>query len=141
LVDEFGRSWLLAAHELVGEAAKGSADEGSDDVEPERGRSPETSAGPIDRIGFIEAPEIGPPNIASSPIVPPIAIAAASPTARVSVATAMITNIKKNVITSSHRNDCPCEPDGSVAPTWAMLPSEPRKIAAAVTAPTNCASQ
>jgi hypothetical protein len=69
--------------------------------------------------------------------VPPIAIAAASPTARVSVATAMITNIKKNVITSSHRNDWPCERDGNVAPTWAMLPSEPRKIAAAVTAPTN----
>ena len=46
---------------------------------------PETSAGPSERIGFIDAPEIGPPNIASSPIVPPIAIAAASPTARVSV--------------------------------------------------------
>ena len=38
---------------------------------------------------------IGPPNIASRPTVPPIAIAAASPTARVSVATAMITNIRK----------------------------------------------
>jgi hypothetical protein len=37
-------------------------------------------------VGFIDAPEIGPSNIASSPIVPPIAIAAASPTARVSVA-------------------------------------------------------
>src|SRR5438552_3316460 len=36
----------------------------------------------------MEAPEIGPPNIASRPIVPPTAIAAASPTARVSVATA-----------------------------------------------------
>ena len=53
---------------------------------------------------------IGPPNIASSPTVPPIAIAAASPTARVSVATAMITNIRKAVRTSSQRNDCPCEP-------------------------------
>ena len=37
-------------------------------------------------IGFIEAPEVGPPSSASSPIVPPTAIAAASPTARVSVA-------------------------------------------------------
>ena len=56
---------------------------------------PATTAGPIERAGFIDAPEIGPPNIASSPTVPPIAIAAASPTARVSVATAMITNIRK----------------------------------------------
>ncbi len=31
-------------------------------------------------IGFIEAPVIGPANIASRPIVPPIAIEAASPT-------------------------------------------------------------
>jgi hypothetical protein len=73
--------------------------------------------------------------------VPPIAIAAASPTARVSVATAMITNIRKNVITSSQRSDWPCEPDGSVAPTWAMLPSEPRRIAAAASAPSSCAPQ
>ncbi len=87
-------------------------------------RSPETRAGPIERIGFIEAPEIGPPNIASRPIVPPIAIAAASPTARVSVATAMITNIRNAVMTTSQRNDCASEPEGSVAPTWAMLPSE-----------------
>ena len=55
---------------------------------------------------------IGPPNIASSPTVPPIAIAAASPTARVSVATAMITNIRKKVSSTSHRNAWPCEPDG-----------------------------
>ena len=67
-----------------------------------------TSAGPIERAGFIDAPEIGPPNNASSPTVAPIAIAAASPTARVSVATAMITNIKKNVSMSSHRKLCAC---------------------------------
>ena len=67
--------------------------------------------------------------------MPPIAIAAASPTARVSVATAMITNIRKKLSTSSQRNDCACEPDGSVAPTWAMFPSEPRRIAAAASAP------
>ena len=48
-----------------------------------------------ERIGFIDAPEIGPPNSASSAIVPPIAMAAASPAARVSVATARITNIRK----------------------------------------------
>jgi glycerol uptake facilitator-like aquaporin len=70
-------------------------------------RFPETSAGPSERAGFIEAPEIGPPNSASRPTVPPIAMAAASPTARVSVATAMITNIRKNVSTTSHRHDWP----------------------------------
>ena len=55
---------------------------------------------------------IGPPNIASRPTVPPIAIAAASPTARVSVATAMITNIRKNESTASQRNAWPSEPLG-----------------------------
>ena len=73
--------------------------------------------------------------------MPPIAIAAASPTARVSVATAMITNIRKKLSTSSQRNDWPCDPDGSVAPTWAMLPSEPRRSAAAVSAPRSWAAQ
>ena len=88
-------------------------------------------AGPSDRAGFIDAPVIGPPNIASSATVPPIAIAAPSPTARVSVATAMITNIRKKVSTPSHRKAWPSEPDGSVAPTWATSPSEPRRTQAA----------
>ena len=86
-------------------------------------------AGPIERIGFIDAPEIGPPNIASSPIVPPIAIAAASPTARVSVATARITNIRNAVSTISQKNDCACEPDGSVAPTCATSAERRRSTA------------
>ena len=47
------------------------------------------------------APVMGPPNSASRPTVPPMAIAAAAPTARVSVATAMITNIRKAVSTIS----------------------------------------
>ena len=59
--------------------------------------------------------------------MPPIAIAAASPTARVSVATARITNSRNAVSTSSQRNDCACEPEGSVAPTCAMFPSEARR--------------
>ncbi|HEU4977747.1 MAG TPA: hypothetical protein VFT42_02525 [Solirubrobacteraceae bacterium] len=62
---------------------------------------PETSAGPNERAGFMLAPVTGPPTRASRPIVPPIAMAAAAPTARVSVATAMITNIKKAVSSSS----------------------------------------
>ena len=98
-------------------------------------------AGPAERIGFIEAPLIGPPTIASRPIVPPIAIAAASPTARVSVATARTTNMRKKLSTTSQRNDCASEPDGSVAPTCAMFPSEARRTAAAASAPANCAPQ
>ena len=65
---------------------------------PRRSRSrchwPATSAGPNERAGFIDAPVTPPPNSESSATVPPIAIAAAAPTARVSVATAMITNIR-----------------------------------------------
>ena len=95
------RRSLLASDELVGEAAQGRA---GDRARPGRPRSPATptaaSAGPRERAGFIEAPVTGPPNSASRPIVPPIAIAAPAPTARVSVATAMITNIRKALRTS-----------------------------------------
>jgi hypothetical protein len=102
--------------------------------------SPLTRAGPSERAGFIEAPEMRPPKMASSATVPPIAIAAASPTARVSVATAMITNIKKKLRTSSQRNDWPSEPEGSVAPMLAMSPNEARRSAAAQIAPRTCAA-
>ena len=68
--------------------------------------------------------------MASRAIVPPIASAAASPTALVSVATARITNIRNAVITSSKKNDCACEPAGSVAPTSATSPSEARRSSA-----------
>src|SRR6185312_3365364 len=43
-------------------------------------------AGPSERAGFIDAPVTGPPNIASRPTVAATAIAAATPTARESVA-------------------------------------------------------
>jgi hypothetical protein len=71
---------MLAPHQLVGERSRHRAQQ---------------------RAGFIEAPVTGPPKSASRPTVPPIAIAAAAPTARVSVATAMITNIRKAVSTAS----------------------------------------
>jgi hypothetical protein len=53
----------------------------------------------------------------------------------------MITNIRSAVITASQRNDWASDPDGSVAPTWAMSPSEPRRTAAATIAPASCAAQ
>jgi hypothetical protein len=129
----------LSTHELVGKSTERGPGERRRDVEPERMQVARNE--PIERAGFIDAPVIGPPNIASSPTVPPIAIAAASPTARVSVATLMITNIKKKVRISSHRNACPCEPDGSVPPTLAWSPSDARRSAAAAMAPATWASQ
>jgi hypothetical protein len=89
----------------------------------------------------MDAPVTGPPNIASRPTVAPTAIAAASPTARVSVATAMITNIRKNVSTASHRNACPSDPLGNVAPTCATSPSDARSTSAAAVAPASWAAQ
>ena len=62
---------------------------------------PETKAGPKERAGFMDAPVTAPPNNASRATVPPMAMAAAAPTARVSVATAMITNISIAVSTNS----------------------------------------
>jgi hypothetical protein len=53
----------------------------------------------------------------------------------------MTTNIRKNVSTLSHRNACPSEPLGSVAPTCATFPSEPRSTSAAASAPASCAGQ
>jgi hypothetical protein len=99
--DEFGGVRRLAPDELVGERAEGGSDVRCDDVEPEGVAVAETRADVVERIGFMEAPELGPPNMASSPTVPPTAIAAASPTARLSVATAVITNMRMTVMTGS----------------------------------------
>src|SRR3954454_22240931 len=83
--------------------------------------SPDASAGPNERAGFIDAPVTGPPNSASSPTAPPMAIAAAAPTARVSVATATITNISTAVSTPSYRSAVADATWGTVAPSAAGL--------------------
>ena len=66
-----------------------------------------------------------------------MAIAAPAPTARVSVATAMITNIRMAVSTISYSTAVPAPTDGTVAPRSAGEPSQaaPSSSAAAV-APT-----
>ena len=87
----------------------------------------------------MEAPLTGPPNRASSPTVPPIAIAAASPTARVSVATAMITSMRNEGEHELPEEACPSEPL-MVAATLATSPSEAQERGAA-TAPASCAAQ
>lgn len=50
----------------------------------------------------------------------PIAIAADCPTARLSVATAVITNMRKNEIMISITRACPISPLGTVAPDWRL---------------------
>ncbi|HEX2428223.1 MAG TPA: hypothetical protein VHI53_09845 [Gaiellaceae bacterium] len=72
--------------------------------------------------------------------MPPIAMAAAAPAARVSVATATITNMRKAVITSSYANAEPAPTLGTVAPSSAGVPSQAaRSTSAPATAPTSCA--
>ena len=78
---------------------------------------PERSAGPNERAGFIEPPEIGPPTRMSTETVAPTAIAAASPIARVSVATAITTNIRIAVSTISQAKARAAEPVGKFPPT------------------------
>src|SRR5450432_3516789 len=93
------------------------------------------SAGPKERAGFIDAPLIGPPHSASRAIVAPIASAASCPAARVSVATATITNINSPESSTSTPNDCHALPAGTVAPKFAMGPNNMLKVRAAATAP------
>lgn len=54
-----------------------------------------------ERAGFIEAPLIGPAQSADSATLKPMAMAAGAPTARVSVATEMMTNISTAVSRTS----------------------------------------
>ena len=87
----------------------------------------------------MDAPVTPPPKSESRATVPPIAIAAAAPTALVSVATAMITNIKNAVITPSYTSAEPTPTLGTVAPRFAGVPSQTiRKSRAPATAPTSC---
>ena len=80
-------------------------------------KCPETNAGAIERAGFIEAPEIGPANIASSKTVEPIAIPANKPCSLLPCATFKITSIKKKARKISKINDCISVPDGHVPPS------------------------
>ena len=70
-------------------------------------------AGPIERAGFIEAPEDrAAEHCVEADSARRLRSRLPSPTGWVSVATAMITNIRKKLSTSSQRNDCPCDPLG-----------------------------
>ena len=82
---------------------------------------PETRAGASDRAGFIDAPQIGPANIASSPITEPTTIPAVIPFSRAPVETPRITNISIAVRRNSSTSDCHGEPAGRLAPEQRVL--------------------
>jgi hypothetical protein len=75
----------------------------------------ETSAGPMDLAGFIEAPVIGQAKIASSHIVKPIAIPAKPFTAFLCIAVKNITINKINVKINSKTKLCNADHLGKVA--------------------------
>ena len=89
----------------------------------------------------MEAPVIGPPTKAHSATIAPIAIPAIMPVALVSVATAVITNIRKKLRITSHAKAITGVAVGMVAPK--VLPSGRRTDSnvTAIMAPKNCASQ
>lgn len=58
-------------------------------------RFPEISAGASERAGFIDAPQMGPANIASNNTVVPIAMPASVPVSFEPCDTLMITSIRK----------------------------------------------
>ena len=80
-------------------------------------KCPETSAGASERAGFMEAPQIGPANIASNAMTAPTAMPAVMPFSFAPVETFKIVSIRKNVKTISRMNDCKSEPAGNVAPS------------------------
>ena len=67
----------------------------------------------------MDAPQIGPANIASNPMIEPTAIPAVMPFSAAPVETLRI-NIKIAVRINSRMNDCAVEPAGCVAPSVAF---------------------
>lgn len=100
-------------------------------------RLPLTNAGAIERAGFIDAPEIGPANIASKATTAPIAAPAIIPFSFAPVETPKITNINMNVRMISNTQACHHEPAGNVAPRLSWSANSNRRIALAMNAPTN----
>jgi hypothetical protein len=91
---------------------------------------------------FSEAPVSGPNAMAARPTAAAMASAAGAPTARVSVATLMMTSINSAVRTTSRRSARPAAMLGTVAPESAGAPGHTtRSSRAASVAPANWAAQ
>src|SRR2546421_7427198 len=102
-------------------------------------RCPDKTAGASERAGFIDAPQIGPANIASNPMTPPTAMPAMTPVSFGPVDTLRITSMSRPVSTASSAKDCQADPAGIVAPRAARLPNIPSNAALAAKAPISCA--
>jgi hypothetical protein len=92
-------------------------------------------AGASERAGFMDAPQIGPANMASSAITAPMAIPAVIPFSFAPVETFKITNIKRNVRINSKIKDCMSVPAGNVVHSVACAGKRKRNIQLAVNAP------
>ena len=90
-----------------------------------------------DRAGFMEAPQIGPANIASSRTTEPMAMPANSPCSFGPVETPMMTSMRKKVRITSRTKDCTAAPAGSVAPSSASAGNRRRSVRLANKAPVN----
>ena len=78
---------------------------------------PETTAGAMDRAGFMEAPVMGPANIASNSTTLPMAIPATTPISYDPVDTFIMTTIKKKDKIISSIKTLSAESPGRVAPS------------------------
>jgi hypothetical protein len=88
----------------------------------------------------MDAPEIGPANIASSATVAPMAIPAVIPFSFEPLETARITSFRIAVRIYSRTYDCPAEPAGMVAPSVALLGNSAYTVSDAANAPAHCAA-
>ena len=98
--------------------------------------SPDIMAGPNERAGFIEAPEMGPAKSASNKTTAPIAIPAMMPCSLLPCETRRMTNIKKKVNSISKRKDCITLPAGNVPPNCSFNGNNKCKVKLAKIAPT-----
>ena len=83
----------------------------------------------------MDAPQIGPANMASNPMIEPTAMPAVMPFSAAPVETLRITNIKIAVRINSRMNDCAAEPAGCVAPSVAFCGNRKRNVPLATNAP------
>ena len=99
------------------------------DIHPQRiQRARRQRRGQSERAGFIDAPQIGPANIASSAMSPPMAMPAVIPFIFFPVATERIVSIRIAVRMISSAKDRPLEPKGIVAPRVACSTNMARSV-------------
>ena len=98
----------------------------------------EIMAGANDRAGFMDAPQIGPANIASRPTTDATAMPAVIPFSFAPELTAMITNMRKNVSMVSSTKDCIWLPAGIVSPSVELCINKSLMNKLANNAPESC---